>query len=34
MASLKCSNCGEGIHYHDEADGTQYIVFPEKYGII
>ena len=30
MASLKCSNCGEGIRYHDEADGTQYIVFPEK----
>jgi len=29
MASLKCSNCGNGIHYHDEADGTQYIVFFE-----
>ena len=27
MASLKCSFCGEGIRYHDEADGTQYIVF-------
>lgn len=27
MASLKCSNCGNGIHYHDEPNGTQYIVF-------
>jgi len=30
MASLKCSNCGNGIHYHDEANGTQYIIFNEK----
>lgn len=30
MASLKCSNCGCGIHYHDEADGTQLIVFKES----
>ena len=27
MASLKCSKCGYGIHYHDEADGTQMILF-------
>ena len=30
MASLKCSNCGNGIHYHDEANGTQFIVFGES----
>lgn len=30
MASLKCSNCGCGIHYHDEADGTQLIAFKES----
>lgn len=30
MATLKCSNCGYGIHYHDEPDGTQIIAFPEK----
>lgn len=29
MASLKCSNCGNGIHYHDEANGTQIIFFTE-----
>jgi len=29
MASLKCSNCGNRINYHDESDGTQYIVFSE-----
>ena len=23
MASLECGICGNGIHYHDEADGTQ-----------
>ena len=25
MASLKCSNCGFGIHYHDEPNGTEYV---------
>ncbi len=25
MASLKCSGCGYGIHYHDEPDDTEYI---------
>lgn len=30
MATLKCSNCGFGIHYHDESDGTQYILFEES----
>ena len=25
MASLKCSGCGHGIHYHSEPDGTQYM---------
>ena len=30
MASLKCSDCGNGIHYHDEPDGTQYFVFPRS----
>ena len=24
MASLKCNNCGYGIHYHDEPDGTEH----------
>lgn len=24
MASLKCNNCGYGIHYNDEPDGTEY----------
>lgn len=27
MDSLKCSNCGYGIHYHDIPDGTEYIFF-------
>lgn len=27
MASLKCSKCGYGIHYHDEPDGTEWIAF-------
>ena len=27
MASLKCSSCGSAIRYHDEANGTQYILF-------
>ena len=30
MASLKCSKCGYGIHYHGEADGTQTILFREE----
>ena len=24
MASLKCSHCGFGIHYHDEPNGVEY----------
>ena len=28
MASLKCNNCGYGIHYHDEPDGTEHIAIP------
>ena len=27
MASLKCSKCGYGIHYHDEPNGTEWIEF-------
>ena len=27
MASLKCSNCGFGIHYHDEPNGIEYTAF-------
>ena len=27
MASLKCSNCGHGIHYHDEANGIELHLF-------
>ena len=27
MASLKCSKCGNGIHYHDEPNGTEWIAF-------
>ncbi len=27
MASLKCSKCGYGIHYHDEPNGTEWIAF-------
>ena len=27
MASLKCSNCGYGIHYHGISNGTEYILF-------
>ncbi len=30
MASLKCSKCGRGIHYHDEPNGTEWIVFELK----
>lgn len=25
MASVKCSNCGFGIHYHGEPNGTEYV---------
>ena len=28
MASLKCNNCGYGIHYHDEPDGTEHFAIP------
>lgn len=27
MASLQCSNCKYGIHYHDEANGTEWTAF-------
>ena len=27
MASLKCSKCGYGIHYHDEPNGIEWIAF-------
>lgn len=27
MASLKCNNCGYGIHYHDEPNGIEYTAF-------
>ena len=27
MASLKCSKCGYGIHYHDEPNGVEWIAF-------
>ena len=30
MASLKCSKCGYGIHYHDEPNGTQLVIFEKK----
>lgn len=30
MASLKCSKCGYGIHYHDEPDGTEWIAFESE----
>ena len=30
MASLKCSKCGHGIHYHDEPDGTEWIAFEKN----
>ena len=29
MASLKCSKCGFGIHYHGEPDNTEYIMIKE-----
>ena len=28
MASLMCNNCGYGIHYHDEPNGTEHIAIP------
>ena len=30
MASLKCNNCGFGIHYHDEPDGTEHFAIPPE----
>lgn len=30
MASLKCSFCGNGIHYHGIPDGTEYVMIKEK----
>ncbi len=27
MASLQCSGCGEGIHYHGEPEGIEYVAF-------
>ncbi len=30
MASLKCSNCGFGIHYHDEPNGIQYTAISQE----
>lgn len=27
MASLKCSKCGYGIHYHDEPNGIEWVAF-------
>lgn len=27
MASLKCSKCGYGIHYHEEPNGVEWIAF-------
>ncbi len=30
MASLKCSKCGYGIHYHDEPNGTELHLFEKN----
>lgn len=30
MASIKCSCCENGIHYHDEANGTQFLAFRKE----
>ncbi len=30
MASLKCSVCGSGIHYHSEPEGIQFIFFKDS----
>ena len=30
MASLKCSYCGYGIHYHDEPNGIEYTAFSQE----
>ena len=30
MASLKCSHCGFGIHYHDEPNGIELYAFSQK----
>lgn len=29
MASLKCSKCGFGMHYHDEPNGIEYIIIAQ-----
>ena len=29
MASLQCSKCGEGIHYHSLPQDIEYIYFPQ-----
>ena len=30
MASLKCSHCGFGIHYHDEPNGIEYEAYSQE----
>lgn len=30
MASLKCSHCGFGIHYHDEPNGVEYTALSQE----
>lgn len=30
MASLKCANCGFGIHYHNEPNGTEFIAISQN----
>ena len=32
MASLKCSHCGFGIHYHDEPNGVEYTALSQEHG--
>ena len=29
MASLKCNRCGFGIHYHDDANGVEYVAYSQ-----
>ena len=29
MASLKCNRCGFGIHYHDVANGVEYVPYSQ-----
>ena len=31
MASIKCSFCNMGIHYHNEPNGTEFIMFPSNF---